>query len=134
MPHRIDAPSIPHPVTVRRQVPRRVQAALLLPLKEQQFTDHPTEKASDASDNGERDHWLRLHAVELISRLQAWADELEARERRLDARSAQQAHQESQLRRSQLTAESEIARQKESLERLRMQLRAHAQRMSFTND
>ncbi len=45
-----------------------------------------------------REQWLRLHASDLIDRLQAWSLDLDAREAQLDARLAAQRHSEHRAR------------------------------------
>ncbi len=75
--------------------------------------------------------WLQLHAAELISRLQVWAEDLDAREAQLNARTAILEHRERQLRLHRQTVELELAEQKRSLEREIQQLRAAARRLAF---
>lgn len=81
------------------------------------------ESGAEEPDSGEADFaacesLLKLHAADLIERLQAWARDLDARESQINMRSALQDHRERQFR---LWAQSHRADLEESV-------RAHEQR------
>ncbi len=81
-----------------------------------------------------REDWLRLHACELVDRLQSWADDLDAREAKLNARSSLQDLRERRFRLEQQNAETELAEQQRSTDRLRREVEADARRLAFRCD
>ncbi len=68
------------------------------------------------------DHWLGLHAADLIQRLQHWEADLEIRETELNARSALQDHLQRQFRIQRHELMAELARLRQSLRQLRAEL------------
>lgn len=81
-----------------------------------------------------REEWLRLHAAELVDRLQTWADELDTREAKLNARSSIQDQRERRFRLEQQNAEIELSELRRSTERLRCEVETHARRLAFQPD
>ncbi len=81
-----------------------------------------------------QDEWLRLHAIDLIDRLQAWASDLDAREAQLNSRTSIQEHRERGFRLRQQDLATELAEQQRSIERLRHEIEAQARRLAFQND
>lgn len=81
-----------------------------------------------------QDEWLRLHATDLIDRLQAWASDLDAREAQLNSRTSIQEHRERRFRVRQQDLATELAEQQRSIERLRHEIKAQARRLAFQND
>jgi hypothetical protein len=91
-------------------------------------TSAPAESLSKPHD------WLRLHAGELVDRLQAWATDLDAREAQLNARTSLQDHRERRFRLQQQDAATELAEQQRSIERLRVEIETQARRLAFQDD
>lgn len=86
-----------------------------------------------------RDHrspeaWLRLHASDLVDRLQSWASDLDAREAQLNARSSLQDHRERRFRLHQQDVSTELAEQQRAIERLRREVEAQARRLAFLSE
>lgn len=65
------------------------------------------------------DSLLRLHAADLINRLQGWAEELDAREARLNGQAAQQDLRERQFRTVRQSSLADLREQRRAIERLR---------------
>lgn len=85
-----------------------------------------------ASDRvSERHRWLRLHASDLIDRIQHWSDSIDSRESSLNARSAQQDRRERQFRLKQQDLAVELDEQRRSIERLRLELETQTRRLAF---
>lgn len=130
-PHRIDPASNPSPISVQRKTPRRVASAVPDPICEPVQAADQSPKSSVAPEDPSPDTWLKLHASDLIQRLKRWAAALEARELQLDIRMSQADQRDRQFRLQQGAAQRELDQQRESVERLRTQLRAHARRMEY---
>lgn len=82
----------------------------------------------------DREGWLRLHATDLIDRLQSWASDLDAREAQLNSRTSIQEHRERRFRLRQQDLATELAEQQRSIDRLRLEIEAQARRLAFQND
>lgn len=80
------------------------------------------------------DDWLRLHAADLISRLQHWAADLDAREAQLNARTSIQEHRERRFRLRQQDISTEMAEQQRSIARLHRDLEAQVRRRAAENN
>ncbi|QDT02971.1 hypothetical protein K227x_13500 [Rubripirellula lacrimiformis] len=75
--------------------------------------------------------WLRLHASDLIDRLQTWSADLDAREAQLNVRDSLQDHRERQFRLLQQDAAAELSEQQRAIDRIRSEINAQARRMAF---
>ena len=82
-------------------------------------------------NNSERHRWLRLHASDLIERIQHWSDSVDSRESMLNARTAQQERRERQFRLKQQDLAVELDEQRRSIERLRRELETQTRRLAF---
>ena len=94
----------------------------------------PVVQVTDQSDDPRgvsRDEWLNLHASDLIRRLQAWSDQLDARESQLNARASMQDNRERQFRLQRQDAVADQAEQWRSIERSRAEIEAQARRLAF---
>lgn len=80
------------------------------------------------------EEWLRLHANDLIDRLQTWAADLDSREAQLNARASLQDHRERRSRLQQQDLATQLAEQERSVERLRKQIEAQARRLAFRDE
>lgn len=80
-----------------------------------------------------REGWLRLHATDLIRRLQDWASGLDAREATLNAAYARQDLRERKFRLHQQEIETQIAAHKQAAEDLRQRINASLRRLAFRN-
>ena len=80
------------------------------------------------------EQWLELQSIDLVTRLQAWASDLDAREAQLNARASLQDHRERRWRLRQQGLEIELAERQRSIERLRGEIEAHARRLAFLDD
>lgn len=94
-------------------------------------SDRDTQSADRSPGNHD---WLRLHASELLDRLQSWASDLDAREAQLNARLSVQDHRERRFRLIQQDIAAELAEQRRSIERLREENLAQARRLAFQTD
>ncbi len=92
--------------------------------------NQPTHDQHEASSI-DRDAWLRLHADELIRRLQLWATGLDAREAHLNAAYAQQDLRERKFRLQQMDFQNEMSEARRSVEQLRTQVDAQSRRLAF---
>ncbi len=99
-------------------------------LLESTVSDDRWTRHADAITRRE-DDWLRLHASELIERLQAWADDLDRREAHLNSRTALLEHRERQLRLQEQNAQCELVAMKSALQREVNEVRAVARRIAF---
>jgi hypothetical protein len=97
-------------------------------------TNDGPRKSAGAAALPTPDEWLRLHAGELVDRLQAWASDLDSREAQLNARTSLQDHRERRFRLQQQDAATELAEQQRSIERLRREIEAQARRLAFQED
>ncbi len=99
---------------------------------------HPKQAGCDEPDSAAEfdsaDDWLRLHATDLIDRLQSWASDLDARESQLNARASLQDHRERCFRLQQQDVATELAEQQRSIERLRQESEAQARRLAFADE
>ncbi len=93
---------------------------------------------SDLDDDAQLDYetqtsqqMLRLHAAALIQRLQAWANDLDAREANLNARAAIQEHGERSFRLKRQSFEIDMAEQERRIQRLKERIEQHARRLAF---
>jgi hypothetical protein len=96
-------------------------------------SDPSTDPASE-TDLASKEDWLRLHATDLLDRLQTWASDLDAREAQLNARLSVQDHRERRFRIHQHDVATELAEQQRSIERLRAENKAQARRLAFQSD
>lgn len=92
-----------------------------------------TESTSDqlVKDLIGREGWLRLHATDLIRRLQDWASGLDAREATLNASYARQDIRERKFRLHQQEIERQIAAHKQAAEDLRQRINASLRKLVF---
>jgi len=81
----------------------------------------------------DRHNWLALHADELITRLQTWADQLDAREAQLNAREALLENRERTARLRQQDTLNSQTEQRRSIARIRHELESQARRLAFTD-
>jgi hypothetical protein len=94
-----------------------------------------TDRDSAEADEFAGHHdWLRLHAAELLDRLQYWASDLDAREARLNARLSVQDYRERRFRLLQQDVAAQLAEQQRSSERLREENLAQARRLAFQSE
>ena len=136
-PHRNDSPSpnISCPVSLRRQVERaRVAVAAGPQPFELRPSELPGSEAEDFARAADREAWLGLQASDLIGRLQVWADELDAREARLNVQASLQDSRERQFRLRQQDSLADLAEQRRSIERLRIEMEAQARRLAFRDN
>jgi uncharacterized membrane protein YccC len=75
------------------------------------------------------DHWLQLHATDLIDRLQQTAETLDAREARLHAQIALHERREREFRLWSDSQRQELAELRREAARLRDRLQAEARRL-----
>ncbi|NNE01517.1 MAG: hypothetical protein HKN47_29750 [Pirellulaceae bacterium] len=78
-----------------------------------------------------REAWLKLHATDLIRRLQTWATDLDAREADLNASFARQDLRERRFRLHQQEIEIQMAQHQQAANELQEQMQAHARRLAF---
>lgn len=128
-PHRIDRPSpnISGPVSQR-------QRSVHVPVGKAaggRPSELPEGNAGDFVSQGRREAWLGLQAGDLISRLQRWADELDAREARLNVQASLQDSRERQFRLRQQDILADLTEQRRGIERVRSELDAQARRLAF---
>ncbi|MEM9643786.1 MAG: hypothetical protein AAF989_02235 [Planctomycetota bacterium] len=90
-----------------------------------------TAQESRAHEGVHRDQWLRLHACDLIGRLQEWTDRLDERESSLNIREAQLDQLQRRQRLSKQQVAEEIDSQKRELRRLRAQVATETRRAAF---
>ncbi|MGB7342593.1 MAG: hypothetical protein WBD20_00120 [Pirellulaceae bacterium] len=79
----------------------------------------------------DREAWLKLHAAELIRRLQTWANGLDAREASLNAACARQDLRERQFRLKQAEFQAEMDDAQQDVDDLRRQIAAQSRRLAF---
>lgn len=103
----------------------------LVPLEEIGELARAAAGSPPVADVSREERWLRLHAAELIDRLQSWSVDLDSREAQLNARAALLDHRERQLRLQRQSAESDLTELKRSIESEYEQLRACARRLAF---
>lgn len=146
-PHRIDPPSAAVPSRVGKYVPvpkprtgsvsgdnqldrRCVHVA------NDELVSGPVWSAESPRlhDSAAQEDWLRLHAVDLIGRLQAWACDLDAREAQLNSRTSLLEHLERRFRLHQQDRNAELAEQQRSIERLRRDLETQTRQLAFQNE
>ncbi len=91
------------------------------------------EPATEGSQSPEldRDQWLTLHSADLIRRLQAWSDELDARESQLNARASMQDNRERRFRLQRQDVSAHQDEQRRSIERLRAEVETQARQLVF---
>lgn len=126
-PDRIDSP---HWATPPPAAQRRPSGAIALPLAN---PSEQTGSSRDVTPGLPRHRWLALHADELISRLQNWADELDAREAHLNARQAQQETRDRQSRLRHQAAAADQAERQRSRARTRHASQTEARRQLFAD-
>lgn len=78
-----------------------------------------------------RQSLLRLHAEDLVVRLQDWADDVDAREALLNARVAMHERSERTFRMKQQAFQTEMAERQNQVERLKERVEMHAHRIAF---
>lgn len=93
-----------------------------------------SQQGESAQSGPSQDEWLRLHATDLIDRLQTWASDLDAREAQLNSRTSIQEHRERQFRLRQQDLATELAEQQRSIDRLRQEIEAQARRLAFQTE
>jgi len=89
------------------------------------------EDVRDASPLIDRESWLRLHAAELIRRLQTWANGLDAREATLNAAFARQDLRERQFRLQQNEFQAEMDAAEQAADELHQKVAAQSRRLAF---
>ena len=99
-----------------------------------QPSELPESEAEEFARAPDREAWLGLQAADLISRLQGWADELDAREARLNVQASLQDSRERQFRLRQQDILADLAEQRRSIERLRIEMEAQARRLAFRDN
>lgn len=102
--------------------------------KEEARIDQSSKPDLDASSLGrQRQEWLQLHAVDLITRIQEWSESVDSREAHLNARSAQQDLRERVFRLRKNDLAFELSEQRRSIEQLKQELATLARRLSFAD-
>ncbi|MCG8653761.1 MAG: hypothetical protein MI861_28240 [Pirellulales bacterium] len=91
----------------------------------------PTAAEESRVDPSSPQQWLQCHAIDLIQKLQQWADDLDAREAQLNWRSAAQDRRERQFRPQQQDLVAEMAEQQRSVQRLQAEAESQARRLAF---
>lgn len=141
-PHRIDPPNASVPRRVGQNVAgleRRIRAAtgsreVLVSNDLGAESNTRSGPVREAGDIPSQDEWLRLHAIDLIGRLQDWSADLDSREAQLNSRTSIQEQRERSFRLRQQDLATELAEQQRSVERLRREIEAQARRLAFEND
>ncbi len=94
---------------------------------------------ANAEDNGVSDDstgelaWFHRQTADLVDHLQAWSEDLDAREAQLNGRASSQDQRERQFRLQQSDAANELAEQQRAIERIRAEIQAQARRIAFQN-
>ena len=82
----------------------------------------------------QRDHWLRLHASDLIDQLQRWSLDLDARQAQLNSASASHDLRERQIRIRQQAIDDGLQQQQLELDEITREVKAQARRLAFQFD
>ncbi len=123
--------SMPHSMAVKESTGKKPAGKESIGKKTAGKKTTGLEPPSSELASGDQEAWLRLHAAELIRRLQAWAHGLDIREATFNAAMARQDVRERQFRIQQSEFQAEMNSATEAADELRKQIAAQCRRLAF---